>query len=604
MAEFEWQRWLHTQLFDLVPCNIAIIDRNYNIVDNNHSFAEVFGEGRGRPCYEVYKGRSERCSHCMATQTFADGKVRVNDEVGVDRKGRTAHYIVHIAPIYGENGDIPYLIEMSTDVTETKRLQREYQILFERVPCFIAVLNRDLRIVRANERFHETFGETTGQHCYEVYKRRTEKCEDCPAEMTFLDGRPHSGAHVGISKDGQPTHYFVNTSPLSRGGPNIAHVIEMALDMTEVRKLEDELARANALRENLIENSIDGVIATDPDGKVMIFNPAAESMLKYRARDLIGRRPPDSILPDKFKEAFEAGRDICVLPDTIVMDGNGEGIPVRLSGVTLKRDDEPIGNAIFLQDLRKVKQLERDKIDAERLAAVGQTVAGLAHGIKNILTGLEGGMYVVNSGLKKGQQERVDVGWEMLKRNINKISALVKNLLNFSKGRTPHVTMVDPNELVRDIVALYHDAAQQDGIELLAETDDSIAEAPLDSEEIHTCLANLVSNALDACQMSEKMKCSVTIRCREENDSLIYEVADEGSGMDYEIKQKVFTNFFTTKGTGGTGLGLLLTRKIVQEHGGKITVESTPGEGSLFRLVFPRERLPQPTQVEPEAESA
>jgi PAS domain S-box-containing protein len=246
MSKPVWQTWLRTQLFDQVPCNIAIIDRDYEVVDHNRSFAEVFGEGRGRPCFEVYKGQSERCEHCMAAQTFRDGAIRVNDEVGVDRKGRVAHYVVHIAPIYGSNGDIPYLIEMSTDVTETKRLQREYQILFERVPCYVAVLNRDLRIVRVNGRFRETFGDTTGQHCYEIYKRRAEKCDDCPAEQTFLDGRSHTGAHVGISKGGKPTHYIVNTAPLSRGNPDeAAHVIEMAVDMTEVRELENELARAN-----------------------------------------------------------------------------------------------------------------------------------------------------------------------------------------------------------------------------------------------------------------------------------------------------------------------------------------------------------------------
>jgi PAS domain S-box-containing protein len=596
MSESEWQKWLRTQLFDQVPCNIAIIDRNYTIVDHNQSFAEIFGEGKGFPCYQVYKGKLERCSHCMAAHTFQDGKVRVNDEVGIDRLGRPAHYIVHISPIFGKNGDIPYLIEMSTDVTETKRMQREYQALFERVPCYVAVLNREYRVVRANERIRETFGETTGQHCYEIFKRRSQKCEDCPAELTFHDGKSHSGSHIGISKDGTPTYYSVTTTALSRGGPNINHIIEMALDITEAHKLKDELERSNAFQQTLIENSVDGIIATNAEGKVIIFNPAAKSMLKYTDGELIGQPPPDSILLSKFKEAIADGRDSCILQETTVRANDGEDVPVRFSGIRLRAGSEMIGMAIFLQDLRKMKQLERDKIDAERLAAVGQTVAGLAHGIKNILTGLEGGMYVVNSGLQKGQQERIDTGWDMLKRNINKISGLVKNLLNFSKGRTPHVTMVNPGDIVRDIITLYQDGAQQDGIKLVAEMDENIAPAPFDSEEIHTCLANLVSNALDACQMSEKMVCSVIIRCKEEDNSIVFEVADEGSGMDYEIKQKVFTNFFTTKGSGGTGIGLLLTRKIVQEHGGRITVDSTPGEGSLFRLVFPRERLPQPTE--------
>jgi PAS domain S-box-containing protein len=593
MSELEWQKWLRTELFDQVPCNIAIIDRNFTVVDHNRSFAEIFGEGKGRPCYQVYKGEAERCAQCMAAQTFKDGKVRVNDEVGMDRLGRPAQYVVHIAPIYDKNGAIPYLIEMSTDVTETKRMQREYQALFERVPCFVAVLNRDYRVVRANERIRETFGETTGQHCYEIFKRRSQKCEDCPAELTFQDGAPHSGSHTGISKDGDPTHYFVTTTALSRGGPNIAHIIEMALDVTEVHTLKDELERSHAFQQTLIENSIDGIIATDAAGKIIICNPAAKAMLQCRDAQLIGQPLPDSLLPMKYKEAIAAEQDVCVLPEVTIKADDGEEIPVRFSGITLRKGSEMIGAAIFLQDLRKIKQLEREKIDAERLAAMGQTVAGLAHGIKNILTGLEGGMYVVNSGLQKGQQEKVDVGWDMLKRNINRISALVKNLLNFSKGRTPHVTLVNPTDIVRDIISLYQDAAQKDGITLVAEVDESIAPAPFDSEEIHTCLANLVSNALDACQMSEKMVCSVTIRCKEENGSIIFEVADQGAGMDYEIKQKVFTNFFTTKGSGGTGIGLLLTRKIVQEHGGKITVDSAPGEGSLFRLIFPRERLPR-----------
>jgi signal transduction histidine kinase len=255
---------------------------------------------------------------------------------------------------------------------------------------------------------------------------------------------------------------------------------------------------------------------------------------------------------------------------------------------------------MFFQDLRQIKQLEQDKIEAEQLAAVGQTVAGLAHGIKNILTGLEGGMYVVNSGLKKGEQARVDAGWGMLERNISRISILAKSLLSFSKGHTPNVVMIDPNSVALEVVSLYREAAQGANISLACKTDESILPAPLDVEGIHTCLANLVSNALDACQMSEKVGCRVVITCTERDDCLIYEIADNGSGMDYDVKQKVFTNFFTTKGAGGTGLGLLLTRKIVQEHGGKITVDSKAGEGSQFRLKFPRDRLPRPKADAPE----
>ena len=165
-----WRESAHDQLFEMVPCNIAVIDRSMRIIDHNHSFSEVFGEGRGKACYEVYKNRSSPCPECMALKTFEDGEVRVNDEEGIDRDGRPAHYVVHIAPVRSSGGEIQYVIEMSTDVTDTRRLQREYHILFERVPCYVAVLNRGLRIVRANERLRETFGSPTGEHCYEVLK--------------------------------------------------------------------------------------------------------------------------------------------------------------------------------------------------------------------------------------------------------------------------------------------------------------------------------------------------------------------------------------------------------------------------------------------------
>ena len=356
--------WIKTQLFDQVPVSISVIDRDFNIVEANRSFAETYGSWRNRPCYEVYKDRSERCERCGAAKTFSDGQVRVREEAGVTQDGRKIFYLVHIVPLVHPNGEIPYIIEMSTDITAMKLLQHE-------------------------------------------------------------------------------------------------------------------------------------------------------------------------------------------------------------------------------------------KLEAERLAAVGQTVAGLAHGIKNIIMGLEGGMYVVNSGLRRSDGERVLQGWKMLEEDIQRISSFAKEFLDFAKGRKPRVVIADPNEVARKVIDLFRETAALAGIALKADLDGGIPPAPLDQEGIHTCLSNLVSNALDACEMSNKKARTVTLATREEDGLLIYEVTDDGCGMDYDIKQKVFTNFFSTKAAGkGTGLGLLTTRKIVQEHGGRVSFDSTEGEGSVFRLEFPRENLPQPQPEE------
>ena len=362
-------------------------------------------------------------------------------------------------------------MEMSNTVTETDRWQQEYQILFDRVPCYISVIGEDYRIVRANEAFRNNFGDVIGQHCYTVCKRRKTKCPNCPAEKTFNDGLVHHSTQQGISKKGERIHYAVSTSPLMRDSETVAHVIEISDDITEVKKLE------------------------------------------------------------------------------------------------------------------------HDVIEAERLAAVGQTVAGLAHSIKNLLMGLEGGKYIVSLGLNKNDKNMINQGWEMLERNFDKTTTLVKDFLSFSKGRLPVLKMIDPAELVEEIVGLYKEVASQSGIELKSEIDGKLKPAPLDADGIHTCLTNLVSNAIDACVMSEQKGNEVVICVSEGRDKLIFEVSDNGSGIDYEIKKKIFTTFFTTKGGEGTGLGLLTTRKIVKEHGGSIKVTSQKGKGARFKMEFPRKRL-------------
>ncbi len=464
--------------------------------------------------------------------------------------------------------------------------------LFDTVPMSIAVIDRNFNLVAANHAFKEFFGDWEGRKCHAVYKSRDSICPHCNASEAFLDGKSRVGEEIGFARDGQPTYYVKHTIPIKDPQGNVSFLIEMSIDVTENRHLQNELSIAHTFLDTLIATSHDGIVGLDEKGQVTVFNQAARRVFGVAE----GRKVSDSelfdMLPEGFIDQVKAGDGTVVLPESVIHPVKGEDVPVRLIGMRLKFRDQVLGMAFTIQNLTRIKQLEAASLESERLAAVGQTVAGLAHGIKNLVAGLDGGMYMLNTGIEFGESDRIVQGWDILDRNIKRIGMFVKAFLSFSKGREIQVREADPAEVAEEVVALYSVNAERSGIELKYEPIGRIQPAPLDSEGLHECLTNLVGNAIDACQMSEHDKvCRVTLRVFEKDEAVIYEVIDNGCGMDYEIKRKVFTTFFTSKGLGGTGLGLLTTRKIVQEHGGRIEVESEPGLGSTFRVILPRDRL-------------
>ena len=591
------ERWRGFDLFDQVPTSIAIIDRKYRIVDANKRFLDTFGDWDGKKCFEVYKHRKRKCRNCVATKTFTDGATRVSEEQGRDLEGNIHHYMVHVSPYRDLKGNITHIIEMSTDITEKVRIQDEYRTIFDNVPCYITVIDRDFKVVKSNGYFQKTFGTSLGIYCFESYKRRDAMCESCPAKMAFSNGRTHHSLQEGYDKKGNKVVYMVTATPYSKVDKEVTYVIEMAIDVTKTFLLEDRLKETMEFQQIIIQTALDGIIAEDKDGMINIYNPSARKIIKYPKKKVVGKIPGKQFYPRDFQDAVKEGDGIVNLRESEISDYKGNTIPIVMSGTSLKKDNKDIGKVMFFQDLSKIKQLENEMIEAERLAAVGQTVAGLAHGIKNVLMGLEGGMYVVNSGIKRQDNTLTQRGWDMLQNNIEKISSFVKEFLSFSRGTTFKVDRVDPGSIANEIVDLFKDTMAQSGILFLTNLDGDIDAASMDAQGVHTCIANLISNAIDACLLSDSKNPTITFSLFEKNGIICYEVKDNGSGMDYEVKKKIFTSFFTTKSSGqGTGLGLLTTRKIVHEHGGKIFFESKLGKGSVFRLEFPRNRLPLPQE--------
>jgi signal transduction histidine kinase/pSer/pThr/pTyr-binding forkhead associated (FHA) protein len=230
------------------------------------------------------------------------------------------------------------------------------------------------------------------------------------------------------------------------------------------------------------------------------------------------------------------------------------------------------------------------KLQAERLAAVGQTIATLSHHIKNILQGIRGGSYLIDMGLKEKDDQVVRRGWTIVEKNQGKIYNLVMDMLSFSKDREPALEPTDLNETVTDVIELMQSRATELGVALGFEPASEMPQVTIDPDGIHRAILNLVTNAIDAAEGVEGARVAVATGWDPVSAVARVTVSDNGVGIDEDDVDSIFQVFASTKGARGTGLGLPVSQKIVREHGGKIVVTSAPGRGSMFTVELPMRR--------------
>lgn len=226
------------------------------------------------------------------------------------------------------------------------------------------------------------------------------------------------------------------------------------------------------------------------------------------------------------------------------------------------------------------------RMQGERLVAVGETVAYLSHHIKNILQGMRAGADVIELGLDRRNFSALQKGWHILHRNLDRVYNLSMNMLAFSKKRQPRREQVQLNKVVDDAVELAGRLADERHVMLLCEPEESFPPIPLDSDGIHQAVLNILTNAIDAVEPNTGVV-NVKTHYDPANNQALITIADNGPGIEQNRLESVFQPFQSDKGQGGTGLGLAVARKIVDEHGGRITISSVPGEGTIFELCLP-----------------
>ena len=365
---------------------------------------------------------------------------------------------------------------------------------------------------------------------------------------------------------------------------------------TMVKIATEEFERKSSFQAKLIRSSNDGIIATDEDWQIVIYNPGAKNIFGYTRTEVMRHTDARTLYPSEVVEFFEGdpssnapGQDV-PWQEVDIISKSGEKIPVRFSGAVLHEKHQMMGSVAFFQDLREIRRLEQELVHSERLAAIGQTVAGLAHCIKNILHGFKGGSYLVDIGIDKDNTEKLKSGWQMIQRNIQRTSDLVLDLLSYSKERETEPEPCFPNTIAADVCALMEELAGDYDVVIEQDFAADIGEVVMDPRSIHRVLLNLVSNAIDACIFDTAVKKQYVVKVTtalEPDHVMRFEVTDNGHGMSPEVKARLFASFFSTKGAKGTGLGLLVTRKLVEEHGGRVEVESEEHKGTTFSIRLP-----------------
>lgn len=465
-------------------------------------------------------------------------------------------------------------------------MEDTYKSYFDSMPCFLTVQDRDLRVIHANERFRQNFGNTEGRYCYQVYKQRPERCENCSVEKTFRTGNAFSSEELVRTLDGREVWVIVNTTPIRNEAGDIVAVMEMSTDITDIKMLHKQLADSQERYRILFEEVPCYISIQDEDLRIVDANrlhrEAFGTAFGSYCFDVYKHRDKEC-QPCLVRQTFKDGQ--IRMHEEVVTNQNDEPMNVLVCTAPVRNADGQIERVIEMStDITQIRQLQ------DKLTSVGLLIGSISHGIKGLLNGLDGGIYLVNSGLKKNDQGRITQGWEIALRNVERIRSMVMDILYYAKDREPDFQPVDVTEFLSDICGMFKDKADKLDITFEYALAPDVGQFEADRQAVRSLFVNLIENSMDACRIdTQKDKHWIKVNATGEPEQVVCTISDNGIGMDRETREKAFSLFFSSKGAGGTGLGLFISNKIARAHGGRLSIESADGHGSTFTVTMPRQ---------------
>jgi signal transduction histidine kinase len=456
---------------------------------------------------------------------------------------------------------------------------------FNDMPCFVAIHNRDRKIVAVNQLFRDRLGDRVEDDSWSVYVGESNDPQNCPVARTLATGLGQRSRETVRCINGNNLPVVVHTAPIKTGGNDVALVLEISADLVELRRLQDELRITQHKYEQLFNEVPSYISVQDHEFQVLAANRRFKEEFGEPGGSLCHRvfRHRDDPCPGcPAALTFEDGRTHEAEMSVTAMDGRNLTVLVHTAPI---RD---VGGRIVevievSTDITPIRELQ------DHLTSLGLLIGSISHGVKGILTGLDGGLYRIESGLKKENVTEIREGWETVNLLIGRIRNMVLDILYYAKERELAWERVDAIRLATEVAQVVEPKMVRANVAFARDFDPAAGEFEVDAGVVRSALVSILENAVDACLMdAAKTDHQVTFRVRSQGLDMVFEIEDNGVGMDQATREHLFTLFYSSKGDRGTGLGLYISNKVVRQHGGSIRVESTLGQGSRFIVQIPK----------------
>lgn len=438
-----------------------------------------------------------------------------------------------------------------------------------------------------------------GEYCYKALFNRSSPCSNCPVENVKRHNRP-SLNHVHMDEEMYETACLY-AYPMEDAGLNTKAIVVLDFHLPSLDMFDEKRYMSNAFLRNLIHSAVDGVIAADMTGKIIIFNQAASEISGYTKEEALRDLNIRNIYPgdDAYKIMKHMRSDmygkkgIIKSYKQLALRKDGVTTPISLNASIVYEGDREVATIGFFHDLTDALRLEAELekaqtqlLQAEKMSSLGKLAAGVAHQLNNPL----GGITLFSQLMLEEHELDEDAKSDLMriKKDAERCSSIVKELLEFARQTKREVKLQNINKIVARTLFLLRNQALFQNIVIIEDYDETIPLVPGDIQQLNHVFMNIILNAADA--MEGRGIIDIKSRLHADGNKVIITISDTGTGIPEDILPNIFEPFFTTKEEGkGTGLGLSMAYGIIESHKGRLIAENKPGGGTVFSIELPLE---------------